>query len=321
MDQRNWNLIRNPDVKRFLDAKFRLTNVLANGAIGTNLLVELNSSGLYTVGSAASTSIIGANNGSGVANGVPLDVDYGKVKVKLGSPVLYKGQKIKCVGSGLAAAVVATQANIMAPTAGNFGNQPANDGVEVVSSEGADVGTVTIYGTTHGGSTILSETVTLTGATAVATTKVNWGLIVGIEAEAHAGTITVREASADQTITTLATGTNSKGVESVLAADINAYGNIPLVVAGGASTKVFGIEFYTVAGVLATEVVTLNGATDVPFTARASRITRVFAGDVATGTTTTVKTSAADSATVVCGIAVETSTIEGVLIDAYVKPV
>lgn len=101
-----------------------------------------------------------------------------------------------------------------------FTNQPANDGVEVVSNNAGDTGKCTIFGTTHVGGAFAYETITLNGVTAVATTKVDWGNVYGIflgdiegkNITPAVGTITVREASADQTITTLAANAISKGM-------------------------------------------------------------------------------------------------------------
>ncbi len=101
-----------------------------------------------------------------------------------------------------------------------FTNQPTNDGVEVVSNSGSDVGKCTIFGTTNTGGAFAYETITLTGATPKATTKTDWGNIYGVflgdiygqNITPAVGTITVREASADQTITTLAAAAISKGM-------------------------------------------------------------------------------------------------------------
>lgn len=321
MDMRNWGTLRNPLLRQFFGSKFRLENVLANGAIGNNLLVELNASGLYTVGSNQSSSVVGVNNGVGVANAKPLDVDFGLVKVKTGAPIPYKGMKLKSITGGLAAPIIVTQANMVVATPGNFGNQPANDGIEIVSDNAADTMDVTVFGTTHGGVVVSSEIITLDGTDAVASVKVNWGLILAvIVSAAHAGTITVREASADATITTLAAGTNSVGVDEVLAADQPAYGSIPTMVAGGASTKVVGIEYVSPSGVTTYEAKALNGATAVAFSAIASKVLRVFGGDVATGTVVTVKTAAAETSVTAVGIAMETAAAEGELATAYIKP-
>lgn len=102
-----------------------------------------------------------------------------------------------------------------------FTNQPANDAVEVVSNNAADTQKCTIWGTTHGTSHIVYETITLAGATPVKTTKTNWGTIYGVflgdhqgkNSVAATGTITVREDSADQTITTIAATRRSAGTQ------------------------------------------------------------------------------------------------------------
>lgn len=101
-----------------------------------------------------------------------------------------------------------------------FTNQPSNDGVEVVSNSASDVGKCTIFGTTTGTGAFAYETITLNGVTVVATTKVNWGNVYGIfmgdiygqNITPLVGILTVREASADQTITTLAANAISKGM-------------------------------------------------------------------------------------------------------------
>lgn len=101
-----------------------------------------------------------------------------------------------------------------------FTNQPANDGVEIVSDSASDVGKCTIFGTTNTGGAFAYETVTLTGTDAIATTKVDWGNIYGVflgdiygqNISPAVGTITIREASADQTITTLVATKISKGL-------------------------------------------------------------------------------------------------------------
>lgn len=96
-----------------------------------------------------------------------------------------------------------------------FSNQPAGDGVEVVSDNAADTMYCTIVGTTNGTGALTHETITLTGTDAVSTTKTDWGNIYGVilskadgsQITRATGTITVREASADQAITTI-TATN-----------------------------------------------------------------------------------------------------------------
>jgi hypothetical protein len=101
-----------------------------------------------------------------------------------------------------------------------FTNQPANDGVEVVSNSASDIGKCTIFGTTHGTGAFAHETITLNGTNAVSTSKTDWGNIYGVflgdvdgqNVTPAVGTITVREASGDQAITTIAATKISKGM-------------------------------------------------------------------------------------------------------------
>jgi len=99
-------------------------------------------------------------------------------------------------------------------TAVSVTNQPANDGVEVVSSSASDTQQITLWGNTNSGTDIVYETITLTGTTAVATTKTDWGTIYGaflgdqygLISSRAVGTITIREASGDLVITTIGVG-------------------------------------------------------------------------------------------------------------------
>jgi len=101
-----------------------------------------------------------------------------------------------------------------------FGNQPANDGVEVVSNNTADTMDCTIFGTVHSTGKLTHETVTLKGTTVVSTIRTDWGNIYGIILSRRdgrlltraTGTITFREASADQTITTITANNFQKGM-------------------------------------------------------------------------------------------------------------
>lgn len=101
-----------------------------------------------------------------------------------------------------------------------FSNQPDGDGVEIVSDSASDVGKCTIFGTDKTTGAMCHETVTLTGTNAVSTTKTNWDDIVciflgnydGDNITAAVGTITVREASGNQAITTLSAAAFHKGM-------------------------------------------------------------------------------------------------------------
>lgn len=176
---------------------------------------------------------------------------------------------------------------VNASAGGNFGNQPAGDGVEVISDSTADVGqTVTIYGTKTGATTtVTTETVTLNGTTQASTTTTTWQNILGVELSAAcAGTVTIREASGNATITTISAGDLSAGV--VIPSSTKGYNEVPRHDASGASTAPVGIigTYYDDSAISSVDA--LNGATEedhnaVPF----KTIDKVLLGAVA-GTVT-----------------------------------
>jgi hypothetical protein len=96
---------------------------------------------------------------------------------------------------------------------------PANDGVEIVSDSASDVNLITILGTKYGTNVLQYETVTMTGTSAASTVETAWnniygfflGDIYGKKSSVAVGTITVREASANQTIGTITAGNRSRG--------------------------------------------------------------------------------------------------------------
>lgn len=98
-------------------------------------------------------------------------------------------------------------------------NMPTNDGVEVLSDSASDVNLITILGTVYGSNVLTYETVKMTGTDAVPTTRTDWnnvygfflGDIYGKFSTVAVGTITVREASGNQQIGTLAAGVRSTG--------------------------------------------------------------------------------------------------------------
>lgn len=101
-----------------------------------------------------------------------------------------------------------------------FTNQPAGDGVEIVSAETADTyQLITVWYTDHTSGAITYETKTLNGTTQVALTSTNVGTVIGVylgdiygkNSFDTAGNITIREASGNATITTITAGNKSAG--------------------------------------------------------------------------------------------------------------
>lgn len=209
---------------------------------------------------------------------------------------------IRCVDSNAAATI------IKASTGGNFGNQPANDGVEFVSDDASDDMDLTIYYTRNGqGDTVFQETKAVNGTTQVALTHTDVALVLGAELSAlGAGTITIREASANATITTIdSTATLVAGIVEVDSANQDAFNAAPTAVAGGASTKQIGLIGVDESGAALLDSQALNGTTAVAFNDTFRLVTRLLVGDVASATTATVAVGAEDDENMIVAKALE----------------
>lgn len=280
---------------------------VAAGAISPRRFVIPGSTGTLTQASAGATNSVGVCAGDKtLAAGDQVPVGIGPQVVDA-DDVLVPGQEIKVGNGGRALAFLNTALSgttIEATGAGlAFTNQPANDGVEVVSSSAADTTqTATIIGTTNGANTVVVETVTLNGTTFVPTVKTDWGLILAVKLSAScAGTITFREASADAAITTITTGNTSKGVETVTSADQQAFNVAPTGVCSGSGTKQIGLQGTNSAGTVIYDSKALNGTTAVTFNSGFKRITEVYTGDLESGRTATIKTGAVEDRQLVVG--------------------
>jgi hypothetical protein len=271
----------------------------AAGTIPANRLVKGHTDGTLLVGTLGSLRILGVNAGDAVVATDTVDLSTGLVDVVAAEPIL-AGDNLKCGDNGRVLQMAdADNLNtvIGTGTAGNFGNQPQNDGVEIISDAAGDTTqSITIIGTTQATDTLVSETVALNGTTQVSTTKTDWGFIVAVKLSAScAGTVTVREASANATIITLATTVLSAGVVEVAAAAQGAHGLIPYIKAAGASTKTVGVLYEPATGAAdALMAEALNGTTAAPLPAAANLIKEIYLGDVATGTVATVYTNATE---------------------------
>jgi len=167
-----------------------------------------------------------------------------------------------------------------------FANQPANDGVEILSDSAEDVQPCTIYGTTYGTNKVVAEVKTLTGVSAVSTTKTDWGYILGVElSSAAVGTVTIREASGNATITTIAAAASSSGITS--ATNTRAFG-LPIRVFGsGATTKVVGAVGTDAAGRPVYDAITLSGTTAVNGIVPFIVVSKLLYGDLESSRTAT----------------------------------
>lgn len=174
-----------------------------------------------------------------------------------------------------------------------FTNQPANDGIEIVSSAAADVSLdVTIVGTTQGTDTVVVETIATDasdGTTQAATVKTDWGVILAAWMPvAPTGTITIREASANGAITTLTPTILSRGVNSVASAQ-QAFGDAKAeLVASGTSTKQIGIKGTDSDGTVIYDSQALTDTTKVLSNSRFQTVTEIYSGDLEATRTATV---------------------------------
>lgn len=271
----------------------------AAGTIPAHRLVDINSSGEFVVAVVGSGECMGVNaeDRQRVDND-SIEVGYGKCVVTAGD-VLSAGDAFKTGDGGRALRFVDSEyasAEILAATAGvEFTNQPANDGLEIGSSSAADTTqTVTVYGTTTGTDTVVVETITLTGTTFVSTVKTDWGVILGAsKSAATAGTVTIREASGNATVTAgLTAAVLSVGMTAVPAATQQAYNRIPSIVAAGASTKQVGLIGTNSAGTTIYDSQALDGTTVTPVNTAFNRVTFVLLGDVAAASTVAVAVAA-----------------------------
>lgn len=171
-----------------------------------------------------------------------------------------------------------------------FTNQPANDGIEVVSDEVADTTqTVTIIGTTTGTDTVVVETVTLNGTSAVSTVKTNWGVVLAVKKSAiTAGTVTVREASGNATITAgLTAEVLAVGVTEVDPANQAAYARLVSLVSDGATTKQIGLKGTDTSDAVIYDSQALAGTAAVLSNSEFRLVTEIYTGDLESGRTCT----------------------------------
>lgn len=176
----------------------------------------------------------------------------------------------------------------------DFGNQPAGDSVTVESDSASDIGVVvTVYGMINGTQVVKVGTATIAAAsTAVdltledGTAVTDWGVVLGVECSAAlVGTLTVKEKSGGQTITTLAAGATSKGVTDIT--DV-ALGGLPVqAVADGASTKYVGVVGENAAGTEVCDALQLAGTTAVNGRVGIVKATKLLHGDAASATAVT----------------------------------
>jgi hypothetical protein len=313
-------VFRNPQIRQFMKGLYWFENVTDSGAgIAAGRLCE-QTSNTIKLGTEQNSATLGVTRSAISASGKG-NVQAGFVPV-LAACALTKLDLLAPRASGYVGKYMPTQVTLLnAEAGGNFGNQPAGDGIEIVSDDAGDTTqTCTIYGTITGTTdSVTSETVTLTGTDAVATTIVTWQNILAVKLSAScAGTITIREASGDATVTTITTGNTSAGVATP--ATTQAYGLIPRHDASGAGTAPIAIIGTGIDGTALSVVDALNGTTEEDHaTTPYGTISEIYIGAVASTVNVTVLTNESTESTNI-GIVLGDSVSEGGLIDAYIKP-
>lgn len=313
--------IKNPDMRQYIAGQVTVPQMTATAVIiPAGSLVEYTSGEikLNTEQSAATFGVIR----NACASAGKQDVEFGFVPVKMGSAV-ETGFKIAPRASGYAGKYQVAQNTLIAATTGDaFTNQPANDGVEVLSDSTADVGmTVTLYGNKHGAlTTEYIDTITLSGTTAVSSAYIDWSGVHGVRLSGVcAGTITIREASGNAAITTIAAASLTAGIHACT--ETQAYGLVPRRDGSAASTAYVTIRGAGLDGVVTTSTGIMDGTTEgdlgtTPF----STVTEIMLGGVAADCDVSLLSNEAADTSVCVGVALQTTTVSGVVIDAWVKP-
>jgi hypothetical protein len=171
-----------------------------------------------------------------------------------------------------------------------FTNQPANDGVEVVSDAAGDTTqTITIIGTTTATDTVVVETITLNGTSQVATTKTDWGFILAAFVASGtltaASTVTLREASGNAAITTLTPAVTTRGVNTVTSTSY--YNRKVSFAASGSSTKTIGFKGTDEDGNVIYDAQAATGATQEQSNLSFVTVTEIYTGDLESNRTIT----------------------------------
>jgi hypothetical protein len=190
---------------------------------------------------------------------------------------------------------------LSATAGGDFENQPSGGAITLESSDESDTHNVTVYGTTDGADTVVTEVIALTGTTPVTTIKDDWGSILGFESAADpVGTLTFK--NGENTITTIAHGSTSAGVATPTSstASINTY---PEISSSDTSTAPVGLVGADENGTTIYDSQELSGIADLTqqMNMKFKTVTKVLVGAV----------PAAQNATVIAGTKEEVSAAAG----------
>lgn len=159
------------------------------------------------------------------------------------------------------------------------------EAVRIVSSSASDTGTITIYGLDDDGDA-QSETLTMTGTSAVTGTA-TWSKILGASLSAAAvGTISVTNAAADLNVFSISPSDTVEGVVPI--DNVALKGTAVTVVADGVTVKPVVVFGFSASGAAQVEKFTLSSTTPVVGSLTWSRITGIAVGHVQTARTLTI---------------------------------
>lgn len=297
-------LVKNRDLNEALKSKW-VTRLESDGDIPENRFVEIDAStGKVEVGGLDSVRVLGANQDLARSDGDFFDCEVGIVNITAGSPIV-AGQRVKCGTDGKAVAFIDStvkDTEIASFDGAGFTNQPANDGVTVVSDSEDDITqTITIIGVDNAGA-YMTEDIKLTGTTDANSTNTDWGVISAVILDAAcAGTVELSETSDGAEIVSLAAGELSAGIETIT--DGYAYNKKATIVADDSSTGKLVIVHEATDGADETNVVaTLNGTSEVELGTASYKINTVYTGGVAGAINVDLDvTGTADSEDLICG--------------------
>ena len=283
----------------------------ADGTIGSKRLCIIDASGDLIQADVDSINVAGINNeGEPVNTGEPVALGLHGHITGVADAAIEGGTHLKScsggrVGRFITSTLAGTTMKTQATAGAAFGNQPANDGLEILSDNSADTGiNVTVIGTTQGTDTVVEEVIPTDGTdgtTPVSTVKTDWGIILAVKSDAHSGTLTVREASADQAVVTLAAGVNSAGVIEVTGDAQRAFNKAPVIVSDSATTKQIGIKGQGTDYSSLYDSQALTGATAATMNSAFNLVEEIYVGDLEAARTITVKVGAADDFSLLVG--------------------
>jgi len=296
----------------------------ADGTVAGYRLVKLDSSGDLVAATVDSENVVGVNlRDASFSATESIEIGAGYVYGVAASSIA-AGAYIKAADGGRVTQCVTNDVSgvtIGSGSGGGFGNQPAGDAVEMLSDTAGDSATCTVIGVT--GETVSTEDLAIAGTTVQATSKNDWDEVLAVKCSGTtSGTLTVREASGDQEITTLAAGADpTAGVVSVSAGSQPAFNVKPTSEADDATTKMIGIKYTQTDGTtVAYQADQLNGATAQTFGTAALLVTEIYVGDVEAARTATVKIGAEEDELHCIGKSYTAAAARDENVEIYLRP-